>query len=210
MLSQHFIKQVLVQLEKLLNAYLSLDPDLPTSLAKMAGTVVALEGKRFCCYCCVTATGIQLQADPPPTVDVRLQASWFDYARLAMKPTAGATDMRIQGNLESARQFQALFANLSIDWEAQLAKIVGDPTASIAMQLLSNLVRWGKTTRTQLSLNLTEYLQAEIRVLPVRLELQDFFTAVDHLRDDVDRLQAHLMQLSGQLQLPKDRAGHRD
>lgn len=43
--------------------------------------------------------------------------------------------------------------------------------------------------------NVTEYLQEELRVMPTKYELEDFFVEVDELSLSVERLQAHVNQL---------------
>jgi ubiquinone biosynthesis accessory factor UbiJ len=46
-----------------------------------------------------------------------------------------------------------------------------------------------------MQLNMTEFLQEELRVVPSKNELDDFFNDVDELRLSVERLQAHINQL---------------
>ena len=44
-------------------------------------------------------------------------------------------------------------------------------------------------------MNVTEYLQEETRNLPTRIETNHFFSAVDNVRTDSDRLEARVQRL---------------
>ena len=57
------------------------------------------------------------------------------------------------------------------------------------------LAHHGKSPISTLEKDLGEYLQEELRLLPVRIEIDAFLAAVDSLRDDSERLQARFDRL---------------
>src|SRR6185312_13720815 len=99
---QRFAHRVLKYVEKALNAYLHLDPEVTDGLAALSGKVVALiflsaEGQvGLRCYCCITPVSIRLQSQMPETVDVTLQASLVNYLQLAIQQNTQTNDLRIQ------------------------------------------------------------------------------------------------------------------
>lgn len=72
-------------------------------------------------------------------------------------------------------------------------------TSEEMVQQLGSLVNKGKELKKQvtdsLQLNITEFLQEELRTFPSRDELNDFFNDVDELSLSVGRLQAHINQI---------------
>lgn len=182
-------------LEKALNYYLFLDPEINTTLKPLIGKVIALEGPRFCYYYAITSMGFCLEDNPPAVINVRIVASWFDYFQLAINKT-GSAKITIHGNIESAQALRTLFSNHHIDWEIQLAQIVGDPVTNIATRLLRALNHWTYTARGNLGLDIVEYLQEETQIVPVIQELEDFFLEIQQLETQISQLSARIARLS--------------
>ena len=99
------------------------------------------------------------------------------------------------GDTELGQQVKKLFDEMDIDWEGHLAHFTGDVVA----HQIGSFVRKGMAFKKQfdesMRQNVTEYLQEELRIVPSRNELDDFFTEVDELSLSVERLQAHVNQL---------------
>ena len=84
---------------------------------------------------------------------------------------------------------------MDIDWEEQLSKLTGDV---IAHQLGNGARRIGtllKHGRRTLQQDIGEYLQEELRVLPSRIETENFSSDVTRLSIDADRLAARIRRL---------------
>ena len=110
-----------------------------------------------------------------------------------------ANNVEIKGNIEIANAFAELCRNLSIDWEAMLAKVVGDGLAYAAGSTLRNVALQSSQCKTKLQLDLDEYLHHEARIFPTRCEIDNFLDKVDTLRHDVDRLSAKFLALKDNL-----------
>jgi ubiquinone biosynthesis protein UbiJ len=126
----------------------------------------------------------------------------LDFLRLsADSSSAGllANNIVIIGDTTVAEQFKELFAHLEIDWEEQLSHVAGDVIARQMGNFFRALSRWAKQSARTARQDLTEYLQEEIRLVPPREELQDFFSEIDHLRNDVERIEVRINRLKQQL-----------
>lgn len=95
--------------------------------------------------------------------------------------------IRFDGDVELGQNFRKLLQEIDFDWEEQLARVVGD----LAARQLGNVVRsmhdWSKQTLDTLGKDIAEYLQEETGDLPRREEVTRFVSAVDELRDAVER-----------------------
>lgn len=181
--------------EDILNRYLKLDPEATEHLAKLSGKVVKIEWEPLSYYWLFRSDTIYLSKDYSGSVDLILRGSTLDFIRLIFlkKNTAlTAIPLQIFGDMEFAKQFKELFSNLDIDWEEQLAKLLGDTVAYPMSRFLKIMTQWAKQSLEGFSQNMTNYLQTEMNYLVAAEELQAFFSDVDDLRDDSERLEARV------------------
>ena len=184
-------------LETALNRYLRLDPDILPRLAALDGTVIAIEpeGVGLSFYLLPGASGIRVMDRYEGESTVRIRATPLALARQWRGQRVAGGEIAVEGDVAVGREFQAILAQLDIDWEEQLSKVVG---AAVAHQL-GNLWRgfrgWGRRTSDILLRDGAEYLQQELRALPPRHAVEQFLSAVDTLREDADRLAARIERL---------------
>jgi ubiquinone biosynthesis protein UbiJ len=81
------------------------------------------------------------------------------------------------------------------DLEEEVAKWVGDVPAHALGEVVRGFGAWLARAGGALRMNTAEYLQEESRALPAPLEAQGFYSDVERLRDDVERLAARLALL---------------
>ena len=101
-------------------------------------------------------------------------------------------EVKIEGDMNTGRKFQELFAKLDIDLEKQLARYTGDSIAHNISQFFRTGQEWSKESIETFRLNASEFLQEETRDLPARPEIDIFYAQVDKLRTDFDRLQSRI------------------
>ncbi|MGL5742655.1 MAG: ubiquinone biosynthesis accessory factor UbiJ [Legionella sp.] len=132
--------------------------------------------------------------------DTVIHSNPLGLIRLSLLPASQARSLfndkiRMTGDTELGQQVKKLFDEMDIDWEGHLAHFTGDVVA----HQIGSFVRKGMAMQKQFSesmrQNVTEYLQEELRVVPSKYELEDFFAEVDELSLSVERLQAHINQL---------------
>ncbi len=181
--------------ETILNHYLNLDPEAKGRLSRLSGKVVKIEWGHLNYYWLFKSDSIYLSKDYHGAVDLILRGSILDFIRIAFikKDTALTTiPLEILGDMEFAKQFKDLFSNLEIDWEEQLAALLGDTIAYPLSCFFKEITRWAKQSVESLSQNTTNYLQTELNYLVSEPELQIFFSDIDDLRDDSERLEARI------------------
>lgn len=188
-------------LELALNSYLQLDPEAAARMAGLAGRCIAIElrGIDLTLFMLPGEQGIRIQEGVEGGVDTTLHGTPLALARLGLGTDAGKTlfsgDVTITGDVETGQAFKAILDGMDIDWEEQLSRLTGDVIA----HQLGNVARrtrrvlsHGKATLEQ---DLGEYLREELRVLPARIEVQNFSADVDRIRADTDRLAARIQRL---------------
>jgi ubiquinone biosynthesis protein UbiJ len=188
-------------LEQALNRYLALDPEGACRLEALSGKVILIEiagfGTRL--YLIPGPRRIQLYADYDAEADCTLRGTPIALARMGMvqhkERELFSREVEIEGDAELAQAFGELIAELDVDWEEQLARIIGDAAAHRVGSGLRAAGRWGRRSADTLAKDLKEYLEEEARLIPSGYELRELLDAVDKLRDDVERMDARVDRL---------------
>lgn len=187
-------------LETILNQALRLDPPSLQSLSQFAGQTIQLEltGLDSQLTLFPDSQGIIILPDYQGAVDVRIKGAPFSLLHLFLQEQpslANHPEISLTGDITMAQQFMQIIKGLEIDWEEHLAQFVGDePTQQLSV-LLRTGQQYAHERFSAFQLNLTEYLQEEIRCLPAPLEIEDFLNLIDELRNDLARLEQRLDRL---------------
>ncbi len=183
-------------LETALNRYIVLDPDAAPQLAELAGAVIAIEadGLGLTLYLFPGAQGIQVLDRYEGEPNVRIRGTPLALIQ-QWRGQSGAGGVSVEGDAATGRRLQTLLAGLDIDWEEHLSTLVGDVAAHRLGQLCRESRRWGQQTLSTLLQDGREYLQQEQRLLPAQPAVEAFLSAVDVLREDVDRLEVRIARL---------------
>ncbi|MBS1235220.1 MAG: sterol-binding protein, partial [Proteobacteria bacterium] len=113
--------------------------------------------------------------------------------------TLNAGELDIEGDAALGQRLQRIFRNLDLDWEEPLARLFGDPLGHEIGRAARAAFNWHRQALKTFGLNTAEYLQEELRLLPVRYEVDAFLNGVDGARADVDRLAARIQRLKDKL-----------
>ena len=192
-------------LETALNRYLALDQNCGVFLAPLAGKIISVTITPFneTIYLCPSSNSIQLLDYCPDQPDTQLTGSVFALGLMGLssKPMRSifSGEVKIEGDMTTGRKFQELFAKLDINLEQQLARYTGDNIAHNISQFFRNGQNWSKESIETFGLNTSEFLQEETRDLPAGPEVDIFYTQVDELRNDFDRLQSRVERLENKL-----------
>ncbi len=192
-------------LETALRKYLALDKNSGVFLAPLKGKTIAVTITPFneTVYLCPTSDAIQLLDQCPDRPDTHLTGSLpaLGLMGLNSKPMRAlfSGDVKIEGDMQTGRKFQELFAKLDINLEDKLARYTGERIAHNISQFFSAGQTWGKESIDTFALNASEYLQEETRELPPAPELDIFYAQVDELRTDFDRLCRRIERLETRL-----------
>lgn len=102
---------------------------------------------------------------------------------------------RISGAADFAEALGFIARNLRWDAEADLARIVGDaPAHRLVKEASASLLRKQESTR-RLATNFAEFLADEEGLVMRPLPLSSYCFEVDHLRDDLARLEKRIARL---------------
>lgn len=196
--------QFAAALEVLLNRYLALDPEAAAGLSALAGKCIALEmqGLGVTLYLCLSDTGVRLTRGLESAPDATVSGAPFTLLRMLLvaDPSAlvFAGDVTIAGDNGLVQRFRNLVRGADVDWEEQLAKLMGDPLAHALGNRMRDLGRWGRSSADTLLADLAELFTEEAGIVPQRAEVGEFLDQVDVLRDDVERLQQRVRRLAVQ------------
>jgi ubiquinone biosynthesis protein UbiJ len=187
-------------LESALDFYLKQQPEALARSAALTGRCIAitLVGTGITLYFRPDAEGIQVLSQYEGDVDTQISGSPLGFARLKLDNREDALfqgTVQIHGDTDIGQQFQDILGASGWDWEEQLSHITGDVIAHQAGRLLDRVKRFARDSAETLRLDSSEYLQEEARLLPTRVEVDYFLSAVDTLRADLDRLEARIARL---------------
>jgi len=200
------IKPLLIgALETALNQYLSLDQDSGYFLAPLDGKVIAVTVQPFdeIIYLCPTTDSIQCLDQFPGQADTRLSGSIWALGLMGLSSTPMRSvfsgEVTIEGDMQTGRKFQELFAKLDIDLEEKLSQFTGDIIAHKVANFFRAGQSWSKESIETFRLNAKEFLEEETRDLPSAPEADIYYAQVDELRTDFDRLQSRVERLKNLL-----------
>ncbi len=195
-------------LQTIVNRVLELDPELAQGLAELEGAVFEAHvlgvDKRFQLHPSATGVGVVLVGSdgqrPAAVPDVTISGPPFTLLRLlgSLDSVDGflPPDVSISGELQLVQKLTSLAKRANIDWEEPLSKLFGDSVAHEVGRGVRGLVSWARAASETFSSDLGEYLREERRLTPTRLEVGDFATHVDRVRDDVERLELRVARLN--------------
>ena len=201
--SSMVIKPLLMSaLETALNKYLAMDQNSGVFLAPLVSKVIAVTITPFneTIYLCPSSDSIQLLDYSPEPPDTQLTGSVFALGLMGLssKPMRAvfSGEVKIEGDMNTGRKFQELFAKLDINLEQQLARHTGDTVAHNISRFFRAGQDWSKESVETFRLNASEFLQEETRDLPAGPEVDIFYAQVDELRMDFDRLKSRVERLA--------------
>jgi ubiquinone biosynthesis protein UbiJ len=103
--------------------------------------------------------------------------------------------LTVEGDQDKALQLQQALAQLDPDWEAAMARHLGDVPAHLLGKGLRSGVKWSRQAMTSVTANLEEYIHEETRTLPGRRELAARTQAIADLQQRTATLEAKLAKL---------------
>ena len=103
---------------------------------------------------------------------------------------------RIEGSAEFAEALGFVIRNLRWDAEEDLSRIVGDIAAHRIVAGSRELAAWQQQAAQNLAENLAEYFTEEQPLIARHGDIEGFSAEIDHLRDDVARLEKRLQRLA--------------
>jgi ubiquinone biosynthesis protein UbiJ len=195
-------------LEKAINQALKLDSASYKKLGALDGKIfrIDLDGPDLQFFILPSESTLMLMGHYEGAATTQVRGYPSDFVELLTANDAGSAlingNITLKGDSASLLELQAILHNLDLDWEAELAKVVGDIPAHQIGKAVRTGLQWGKQTHNSIMRQVEEYIHEEGRLLPPRAEIDDFFADVSKLTDDSNRLAAKIAKLSRTLASP--------
>jgi len=189
---------LVMSLEKALAAYLKLDPDSGSKIAKLNDKLIALElrGLDMTLFFVGEQGKLAIRSIADDAPDAVISATPLMLAQMTIQKSADkalfAGQMKISGDLDAAQALQDILGDTDIDWEEHLAGLVGDVVAHQVGRGVRGFFNWASNSNSSLREDLSEYLLYEAKLLPDTEDLNHFLNEVDTIRADIERFSVRL------------------
>lgn len=195
-------------LQMVVNNILALDPELAEGITELEGTIleVHVQGIEQRLQLHFTAIGVSVvplderQQHSAALPDVRISGPVFTLLRLlgSLDSASGVLPpgVSISGDLHRVQKLTRLAQRADIDWEEPLARLFGDSVAHELGRGIRGFAAWARGAGETIVSDVGEYLREERRLSPTRLEVDEFASHVDQVRDDVERLEVRINMLA--------------
>lgn len=200
---------LLAGIERSLNALLARDLAAPERLARLAGcrVLLRLERPSLALLLSFHSQGVDLlrQGEPDESaadtvVELDSETLGELFGGESLERLMFRSKLAVRGRVHLLEEVRELFFDLDIDWEAELARWLGDMPAHTLAEGVRRLARWGLRTQGEMRADIAEYVFEEARLLPGKSQ---FDVLRDHLTElgiTADRLEARLHRLRRQLE----------
>ncbi|WP_461481488.1 ubiquinone biosynthesis accessory factor UbiJ [Porticoccus sp.] len=192
----------LLAVESAINGALEYDPATRNAIGELAGKVLAVECTLppLTFYIVHSEQAINLLSRYEGTADTSLRGTALSLAALAVdgedRVSFYGTGVDVRGDHDLLRQIRKILKNLDVDWEAALAKLIGDVPAHLVGESLRGASKWQKQAAERAGSAAAAFTQEEVRLTPSANEVAHFSREVKLLSEDVDRLAARLNKLN--------------
>ncbi|MGK9066181.1 ubiquinone biosynthesis accessory factor UbiJ [Stutzerimonas chloritidismutans] len=196
---------LLAAAERGINRALRLDPSAMPRLARLSGRIIEIDcsAPAWKLFILPDGEGLRLAADWGSEADCRLRAPATSLMRLATSRNKTAIlhgpNVEIDGDSGLLMALAEILQDLELDWEYEVSRLLGP----VATQLLGAGVRgqaqWLRDSADSLRQDLADYLNEESRTLVGTAEAETRFAELDHLKLDLDRLEARIERLAHSL-----------
>ena len=196
------ISLALAGLEKAINAYLKLDPESLTRLAKLEGKAIKVDitDWKTSFFVLPHADGIEISKDHAEQADTTISGTLFNLFKTGCAKGENTAlfkhSIEISGDTDVGESIRDVMAKIDIDWEEHLSKVVGDVIAHKVGVCIQRTRRLGRQSVETIRDNIKEYLQQESQQVPSREQVEKYIEDVSTLQNDVDRAEARLERLA--------------
>ncbi|WP_151705188.1 ubiquinone biosynthesis accessory factor UbiJ [Nitrincola alkalilacustris] len=187
--------------EQSLNLLLRQDHQTLARLDRLSGRVIRIEitEPEQWFYLLPHGKGLDLLSHFETEPDLILRGTCASLLQMAQSENSRdllfGKGVEVEGDQALASEFKKALAGFAIDWEEWLGDLLGDTLAHPLAELFRAQKQFLQQSGQSLTLNMTEYLQEEARVLPPRAEIEGFIEEVGETREAVDRLEARINRL---------------
>ena len=144
----------------------------------------------------VTSSGEVAKAAGDAASDAKFVLTPPLLLRLIGRDEAAYKQVEISGDSDFAGEIAYIAKNLRWDAAEDLSRIFGDIAAQRMVSTAESFNTWGKQSFDSMSRSFSEYWTEERPLIAKSTHVKQFVAEVDALRDDVERLEKRLQNLS--------------
>ncbi len=191
--------------QKIVNHYLAMDPEISNQLDDLQGKCIKIDITipEITAFCFPGASRLEIYSATEQLPDCTIKGSLIELLKLTRhnSPVAALStgNIIIEGDDRLAQKFSDILSAVDADWEEQLSHFSGDFIAARLGKTLKQGEHWLQHGLSLLRTDTSEYLRKESALLPNKLEIEQFITAVDQCKDDLERLEIRINQISREL-----------
>lgn len=186
-------------LEKVLNSALHYDPATQNKLIKLAGQVIHIrcQNPEVAFFITTSENKLQLKAHHDSNIDATIKGEFIDFLRLGKSTeTFAESSIHVSGKSSLLNELQGIFSQLDIDWEEAIIDIAGVVPGHFIAETLRRGATALKSTKQTFEQQCADFLSEELRVIPSKTELDNYYQAVAELVSDIERVEARVKQLT--------------
>jgi len=184
-------------LESIVNTALRYDPSSRQKVSTLTNILaVQSHSPTFILYCHGNEDGIRFMTHCDIPATTTLSGSPLALFALLKQPSSLANSgVELSGSIDLLQEWQSILDNLDIDWEDAISGILGDIAGPMFAQNIRKSTSWAKEQKDEQLRLLKEYLPEELSIIPSKIELDQFYSEVNDLTLDTDRLSARITAL---------------
>ncbi|MFI2812018.1 SCP2 sterol-binding domain-containing protein [Microbulbifer sp. M83] len=190
-------------LETAINAALRYDPGTRARLAQLDGRALALDitVPPLPLVLCIEGDQVSVRHYWDGEISTRLRGSAIAMLRLLRDEdaTPAGLGVTVTGSSALLAELQSILQDLDIDWEAPLARLLGDVPAHTIGEALRTAGQWLRDSIEQAPQAAAEAVSEEWRLTPPRAQFEAFVEDVAELALATDRLEARVALLKEKL-----------
>jgi ubiquinone biosynthesis protein UbiJ len=182
-------------LEKAINSSLSLDPTTQSKLATYAGKIIRIAcTKPEIVFYMRIDSSISILQYHEDTADAGIEGPSHEWLALIAADDAASAlingKLKMQGDSRLFLELKDIAEQIDLDWEGYIARFIGDVPAHFAGKAADSLVNFGKQARQTLLRTVDDFLHEEARLVPTRIECENFYAQLRDLEMHIDRIEA--------------------
>ncbi len=135
-------------------------------------------------------------------IDIHLSGKFSDFISLATSKDhmLAKHNISVSGKIHQLGQLQEIANNLDIDWEEPIVALLGVVPGHFISEKIRTAARWATHQQKEIKHWLPETLQEELKLVPSRPEVEQFFNSIDTLSAVTQRLEARVNRLRQKLE----------
>ena len=198
-------------LEKAINGSLSLDATTQNKLAAYAGRIIRIactqsksksEAKSDIVFYLRIDSTISVLQYCEEKVDAGIEGPSQEWLALLTADDAASAlingKLKIEGDSRLFMELKTIGEQIDLDWEGYIARFIGDVPAHLVGKATHSLMSFSKQARQTLLRTVDDFLHEEARVLPTRIECENFYAQLRELEMQIDRIEAKTLRYKKQ------------